>query len=1170
MDGSRFDDLTRALAAGTSRRGLLKTMLRGAVAGVAGFAAPEVGGAKAKDKVREDRRDPFWRAGRRCGQGQRCGALVPCSNGRCTPTVCLIDGSIQEDGASNPDNSCEQCVPSLDDWDTWTALENGSACEGDRVCCGGSCCGEGDCCGEDGSCKSCDEICEIDGRNVDAGTMLSPTGCLICTPAENPDGWSPVLDQSACGGVPGRVCCNGECCSPTECCRSLGVCEECGPHCRIGGADVAAGDANLPNTCEICDPERDLDGWSIQVDGEACKDLPGRVCCGGTCCPAGQCCRDGACGLCQCHIGLSRPDDGDENPNNDCEFCDYDRDPDDWSIKIANSPCGDDGDRFCCFGECCPEGQCCSAGTCNPCPCVIEGREVPPGRRNLANDCEECRPEINRNAWTARADQEVCGDDDTQVCCAVNCCAVGQCCIDGACAPCPCDIDGDEVPAETTNPANSCQVCRPAANLNDWTPVDDDTPCGNGEQVCCEGRCCPEGECCLLGACGTCLCAIGDVNHAAGTVNPDNSCEICDPKQDPFGWSTFINGASCADGSNRVCCNGECCEEGNCCITAICRPCGCQIGTETFADLQLNPDNECEWCDQHLNTDGWSPRSDEPCGSEGNQVCCSGTCCAPGFCCSLSGACEECKCQIGDQLYLNGAVNPDNTCLVCESATSRSDWTPLPDDAACGEGGTQVCCNVICCPEGNCCENGVCEPCQCTIEGQTFPEFALNPANECQHCNPGLDPLAWSPMSEEATCGEAGGQVCCVGECCAVGHCCTEAGVCEACRCEIGDQQFEDQAVNPDNACEYCSLADSTEAWTPTPDYSVCSGPLDAVNRYCCRGTCCQERECCLPDGTCGRCVCTIDAVEYEEGAKNPANDCQFCSPTEDNTAWTLVPEGDICGANLDQTCCAGVCGGCEAGCTIDGVHYNDGQVNPNGGHFSCEACNEDYPDVWSPRFHPDCPPPCTIDGVLIPYGTINPTNACEHCDGRSTWSPSDAVTCGEARDRACCNGVCCDPGECCTAEGICGSGSCEPEGCTIDGGQYANGTVNPNNPCQVCDEAASKTSWSSNGFGGCGPTGEQFCAGGVCCDLGICPNGDVCGDFCDAVCAIGRVLYHTNDRNPANGCEQCAPSVSHTSWTLVAPNFYCDPVAQQGSCCAGTCCGAGFCNTNGFFCDSN
>jgi hypothetical protein len=67
VDGSRFDEITRTLA--TSRRGVLRTLFRAtgaSVAAVLGRCALENPAGLAQEGA-DERRNPFYRAGRRVG-----------------------------------------------------------------------------------------------------------------------------------------------------------------------------------------------------------------------------------------------------------------------------------------------------------------------------------------------------------------------------------------------------------------------------------------------------------------------------------------------------------------------------------------------------------------------------------------------------------------------------------------------------------------------------------------------------------------------------------------------------------------------------------------------------------------------------------------------------------------------------------------------------------------------------------------------------------------------------------------------------------------------------------------------------------------------------------------------------------------------------------------------
>ena len=303
--------------------------------------------------------------------------------------------------------------------------------------------------------------------------------------------------------------------------------------------------------------------------------------------------------------------------------------------------------------------------------------------------------------------------------------------------------------------------------------------------------------------------------------------------------------------------------------------------------------------------------------------------------------------------------------------------------------------------------------------------------------------------------------------------------------------------------------------------------------------------------GTCKAIKCWIGENLVDKLTTELGNPCHICQPARNWTRWSNVGDGTTCPpGDSGNSCLSSFIGTCQAGECVpdpfpDGTECGAGQ----------QCCRGDCCSAGLP-----CNPVtgcggCDIGGTPYPAGT-NLANVCQVCDALANptdWTPAPGnPPCGDDLDRVCCNGDCCPPGQCCSPAGNCEEccetgdsnrvdGTCDPEGCPTDG------------------------------FGGCGENGNRFCAGGVCCDLGICPDLalDVCADYCDAVCVIGDTLYYNGDRNPANGCEQCAASTSHTSWTLVAPNYYCADT-QDSVCCAGTCCAPGVgCNTNeGFVCD--
>ena len=1026
MDESSFDRMTRTFA--TSRRQALKLALGALAAALVGPAS----GASAARRGFPGPPNPF------------------------EPPTCSIGGATYSANTIEPGNPCHICDPGLDRTD-WSPNAGAFCGDGIQVCCNGSCCAVTECCSLDETCTPC--RCDIEGALVSDGTLETPQGCLICDPAQSTSAWSSVLDQSTCGGVPGRVCCNGECCSPTECCTGIS-CEECGPHCHIGGQDIAAGDANPAKDCEVCNPDLSFDTWSPADDGAACNQGDG-------------CCTTGICGSCSCTIDGKPVADRTDNPRNDCQECIYARNPNDWSNRDNGADCGNDGERDCCDGECCPENQCCTVDGCELCCRIpLMSEPVADGVVNPKNTCQICDAGHEGHDWTILGDGEACGATGNSECCNGECCPSGQCCRNGECGLCDCEIGGHPIAPDTVNDNNPCEICKPALNRFDWSAVTTGTSCDAQGGTCCGRDCCSTDLCCLLDACGDCLCSIENHNYAPKDPNPTVDCQECDPRADPFGWSTSPDRTACGDGT---------------------------------------------------------------------QQCCGGTCCDPGFCC-IGGSCQTCGCTIDGQPVAIDAPNPNNPCQKCDPSRDPLGWSSLDEGTSCDESGAQ------------CCKGGECEFCSCLIEGDVIADGAPNPLVECQKCDVGLFPGGWSPSTETSSCGD-GTQICCNGACCPAGNCCNLDDICEPCRCEIEGATVEAQTFAPDNLCLFCDPATSTTSWTFGPDYSVCSDPLATINRYCCRGICCQEHECCRSDGTCGPCTCVIEgAGEFQEGDHNPDNDCQFCNPTDNQTGWSVAPDGDICGPNLDQTCCAGRCGPCEPGCLIDGVHYDEFARKP--GNF-CEYCDPRFPDQWSPSQGGDCPPACLIGGELVRYGTPNPDNPCQICRGGDDWSPSTELFCGEGLGQVCCDGICCEQGACCSVDGVCGFENCEQQGCVIGGVQFEDGTENPDNACQICQVSNSTTEWTAQ-FGQCGPNFDRFCCDGVCCELGACCTPDQVCDFdtCQT-CAIGGVLYFPEDRNPANGCEICSSNQNKFAWTPLPDFSWCDEM-QLTTCCSGSCCPPG------------
>lgn len=166
-------------------------------------------------------------------------------------------------------------------------------------------------------------------------------------------------------------------------------------------------------------------------------------------------------------------------------------------------------------------------------------------------------------------------------------------------------------------------------------------------------------------------CTIGDTCFIEGDVNPSNSCVYCNVATSTTQWSPRPNGTRCSDG---LFCNGaDSCHNGTC---------STHVGRT---------------CDDGIDCNGV-----ESCSEEANRCQRGPAECQQGeFCDAETDSCvETCSgCLIDDTCYANGEGTAQDLCLVCDVATSTSDWSSHQGEV-CGGGGEQQQCVHCGCPEG--------------------------------------------------------------------------------------------------------------------------------------------------------------------------------------------------------------------------------------------------------------------------------------------------------------------------------------------------------------------------------------------------------------------------------------------------------------------------------------
>ncbi|WNG37737.1 hypothetical protein F0U61_31665 [Archangium violaceum] len=111
--------------------------------------------------------------------------------------------------------------------------------------CGGcdKACASGEAC-EGGACVA---LCQIDGKQVVAGTVNAANPCEQCAPAISATAWTQRVDGTSCN--PGQICSDGV----------------CTPKCIIDGVVYDAGAPNPANACEACAPATSTTQWTART-----------------------------------------------------------------------------------------------------------------------------------------------------------------------------------------------------------------------------------------------------------------------------------------------------------------------------------------------------------------------------------------------------------------------------------------------------------------------------------------------------------------------------------------------------------------------------------------------------------------------------------------------------------------------------------------------------------------------------------------------------------------------------------------------------------------------------------------------------------------------------------------------------------------------------------------
>jgi hypothetical protein len=458
--------------------------------------------------------------------------------------------------------------------------------------------------------------------------------------------------------------------------------------------------------------------------------------------------------------------------------------------------------------------------------------------------------------------------------------------------------------------------------------------------------------------------------------------------------------------------------------------------------------------------------------------CASGACTACPTTCQTTEACVNGECipaSCGTQACPKGQGCVNNQCV---DATCLTVTCPTGQSCASGQCYPADCAGAPCLPDEICsgsqctltsCVGITCNSSQICADGQCFP-------TACNGNNCAMGTACVSNVCVDIHCV---GVTCPNGTLCVTGNCLPTS--CNGTPCPVGDVCVSNSCVSangsdagqnvdagrPDagpSGVDASSGTDSGAGLDAGGGIDAGAGP-DAGFAVLCDGG---------PS-------CNINGGDVTCAGVNPNNACQVCDPAVSTTGWTNLPNGTSCGTAV-------ICafGKCLASCDIAGNVYPSGKLNPGNPCQSCQPAVST--SSWSNVADGTscgtglvcssgaCGGGCYINNTSYMSGTYDPTNACHVCNPSNSTTSWTLVS----------DGTACAVGE------ICVVGTCTAD-CDIGGTIYTGGTVNPANPCQLCQPSGSTSNWS-NVTDGTSCEGSGTCRTGDC----TCPSGFVtCGNQC-------------------------------------------------------------------------
>ncbi len=434
-----------------------------------------------------------------------------------------------------------------------------------------------------------------------------------------------------------------------------------------------------------------------------------------------------------------------------------------------------------------------------------------------------------------------------------------------------------------------------------------------------------------------------------------------------------------------------------------------------------------------------------------------------------------------------------------------------------------------CTKDSQCCAGLVCQPvsginrCEpgCRIGGTFYTSGALNPANQCQSCQPAVSTTAFSGVASGTACND--GNACtrtdtcqngtCTGanpvvctaadQCHNVGTCSSSTGVCSNPAKANGTSCNDGNACTRTDTCQagvcaganpvICAASDQCHfAGTCSASTGVCSNPAKGNGTSCNDGNACTRIDYCL-NGTCtgeNQVACTASDQCHVVGTcntatgvcSNPAkangtscNDGNACTRTDTCQSGACTGANPVTCSASDPCHVAGTCntstGACSNPNAADGTSCNDGNACTQSDTCQSGACTGTNPVICTPS------DPCHVAGACNPA-----TGGCSNPNALDGTSCDDSNGC--TQPDLCLAGVCtAGAGNPCANGGTCASGSSGGYSCFCPTGALGVNCGTCASGYTQCSNSCANTQTDAANCGQCG----SACAAGETCEAGSC-----------------------------------------------------------------------------------